>query len=63
MGYQKYREKILIGPVVVRLRDMLRQIAMVYDLQILSGKVKREHIHVFISAAFSELGLIIELKK
>jgi len=35
--------------VVARVRDLIRQIAMEHDLQILSGKVTREHIHVFIS--------------
>jgi len=35
--------------VAVRVRDLIRQIAMEHDLQILSGKVSREHIHVFIS--------------
>lgn len=45
----KYRKKILIGPVAVRVRDLIRQIAMEHDITILSGKVSREHIHVFIS--------------
>jgi len=44
----KYRKKILIGPVAVRVRDLIRQIAMEHDITILSGKVTREHIHVFI---------------
>jgi len=35
--------------VAVRVRDLIRQIAMGHDLQILSGKVSRDHIHVFIS--------------
>jgi putative transposase len=43
----KYRKKILIGLVAVRVRDPIRQIAMEHDLQILSGRVTREHIHVF----------------
>ena len=45
----KYRKKILTGPVAVRVRDLIRQIAMEHDIQILSGKVARDHIHVFIS--------------
>ena len=45
----KYRKKILVGPVAVRVRDLIRQIAMEHDLQILSGKVSRDHIHVLIS--------------
>ena len=35
--------------MAVRVRDLIRQIAMEHDLQILSGKVSRDHIHVFIS--------------
>lgn len=45
----KYWEKILIGPVAVRVCDLLRQIAMEHEIQILSGKVGRDHIYVFIS--------------
>ena len=38
-----------MGTVAVRVRDLIRQIAMEHDLQILSGKVSRDHIHVLIS--------------
>lgn len=40
---------MLIGPVAVRVRDVLRQIAMEHELQIISGKVARDHVHLFIS--------------
>ena len=42
-------QKILTGEVAGRVRDLIRQIAMEHDIQILSGKVSRDHIHVFIS--------------
>jgi len=45
----KYRKKVLIGPVAVRVRDLIRQIAMEHEIQIISGKVGRDHIHVLIS--------------
>ena len=45
----KYRKKVLIGPVAIRVRDLIRQIAMEHELQIISGKVACDHIHVFIS--------------
>ena len=45
----KYRKKVLTGPVAVRTRDLLRQIAMEHELQIISGKVAKDHIHMFIS--------------
>ena len=35
--------------MAVRVRDLVRQIAMEHDIQILSGKVSRDHIHVLIS--------------
>ena len=45
----KYRKKVLIGPVAIRVRDLIRQIAIEHELQIISGKVACDHIHVFIS--------------
>ena len=44
----KYRKKVLSGAVAVRVRDLLRQIAMEHELEIISGKVAGDHIHVFI---------------
>ncbi len=37
-------------PVVIRVRDLIRQIAMEHDIQILSGKISHGHMHVFISS-------------
>lgn len=31
------------------MRDLIRQIAMGHDLEIVSGKVARDHVHVFLS--------------
>ena len=45
----KYRKKVLLGPVAVRTRDILRQIALEHELEIISGKVAIDHIHMFIS--------------
>ena len=45
----KYRKNVLIGPVAVRTRDILRQIAMEHELEIISGKVASDHVHMFIS--------------
>jgi putative transposase len=45
----KYRKKVLLGEVAHRARDLLRQIAMEHELQIISGKVASDHIHVLIS--------------
>ena len=31
------------------MRDLLRQIAMEHELEIISGKVARDHVHLFLS--------------
>jgi putative transposase len=45
----KYRKRVLTGAVAVRARDLLRQIAAENDLQIISGKVAADHVHLFLS--------------
>ena len=44
----KYRKKVLTGEVALRVRDLIRQIAMEHELTILSGKVACDHIHVLV---------------
>ena len=45
----KYRKRILTGPVVIRVRDVLRQIALEHELEIITGKVASDHVHMFIA--------------
>ena len=45
----KYRKRVLTGEVAVRVRDLIRQIALEHELVVLSGKVARDHVHVFVS--------------
>ena len=45
----KYRKKVLTGEVAVRTRDILRRIAMEHELDIISGKVVPDHVHMFVS--------------
>ena len=45
----KYRKPVLVGPVALRVRDLLRQIAMEHELHIISGKVARDHVHLLLS--------------
>ena len=45
----KYRKKVLLGPVAIRARDVLRQIAFEHELEIITGKVASDHVHMFIS--------------
>ncbi len=45
----KYRKRVLTGQVAIRVRDVLRQIAMEHEIEIISGKIAADHIHMFIS--------------
>lgn len=45
----KYRKKFLVGDVALRVRDIIRTIASEHDLIIISGKIARDHVHVFLS--------------
>ncbi len=45
----KYRRPLLHGAVAVRVRDLVRQIAMEHELEIISGKVARDHVQVLLS--------------
>lgn len=49
MWVPKYRKAALTGEVALRARDLIRQIAAEHELEIISGKVARDHIHVFLS--------------
>jgi putative transposase len=39
----KYRKKVLVEPVAIRVRDLIRQIVTERELTILSGKGGRDH--------------------
>ena len=45
----KYRKKVLTGEIAIRARDVLRQIAMEHEIDIISGKVSSDHVHIFVS--------------
>ena len=45
----KYRKRLLTGQVAIRARDILRQIALEHELDIITGKVATDHVHMFIS--------------
>ena len=44
----KYRKRVMTGEVAIRTRDILRQIAMEHELEIITGKVASDHVHMFI---------------
>ena len=45
----KYRKKILVGDVAVRVRELMREICLANDIQIVKGHVSQDHIHLLIS--------------
>ena len=45
----KYRKAVLTGAVALRVRELIRRIAAEHELEIISGKVARDHVHVFLS--------------
>ncbi|MFQ5543265.1 MAG: IS200/IS605 family transposase [Nitrospiria bacterium] len=45
----KYRKRVLVGQVAIRCRDLLRQIALEHEVEIITGKVASDHVHMFVS--------------
>jgi len=45
----KYRKRVLTGQVAIRVRDLLRQISVEHEIEIISGKIAPDHVHVFVS--------------
>lgn len=46
----KYNYKILKGNLALRVRELLRIIAAEKDIEIIKGNVRKDHIHVLVSA-------------
>ncbi len=46
----KYRYKILENDIGMRVRTIIREVCMAYDLKILSGVVSKDHVHLLLSA-------------
>ena len=40
---------MLTGEVAIRTRDVLRQIALEYEIDIITGKVASDHVPMFVS--------------
>ena len=45
----KYRKKLLRADVVVRLRQIVREICSELEVEILKGHVSSDHVHLFVS--------------
>ena len=47
----KYRKKVLVGPVAERVRDLIREICKVNEVEIIKGHVSQDHIHLLVSVS------------
>ena len=45
----KYRKPIMIGQIALRTRDLIRMLFSKNDVEILSGHVGKDHIHLLVS--------------
>ena len=45
----KYRKKLLVGEVGLRLRKQVRDICSELGVEIIKGHVSRDHVHLFVS--------------
>ncbi len=46
----KYRYHVLTGDIALRVRELVRQTCEAFEIQILSGVVSKDHVHIFVSA-------------
>ena len=46
----KYRYNVLGGDIGIRVRSIIREVCMAYDLKILKGVVSKNHIHLLVSS-------------
>jgi putative transposase len=44
----KYRRPILSKEVAVRVRELVREICLMNEVQILKGHISRDHVHLFV---------------
>lgn len=46
----KYRHKVLVGEVALRVRELVRQTCDAFEIEVLSGVVSKDPVHLFVSA-------------
>jgi putative transposase len=60
----KYGYKVLSGDIALRLRIILRNICEKYDMSIIRGSVRADHIHILVKApAYLSISKIAQLLK
>ena len=45
----KYRYPVLIGDIGTRVRNLVREICQEHQVEIIRGRVAKEHVHIYIS--------------
>ena len=45
----KYRKRVLMGQIGIKIRDLIRRVCTELDVEIISGKVAPDHVHIFVS--------------
>ncbi len=45
----KYRYRVLTPEIGLRLRELIRQSCEAHDIEIISGRVSKDHVHLYIS--------------
>ncbi|QXF34163.1 IS200/IS605 family transposase [Photorhabdus luminescens] len=46
----KYRHKVLIGEVAIRVRELVRQTCEAFEIRILKGVVSKDHVHILVNS-------------
>ena len=46
----KYRDKVLTGDVALRVRELVRQTCEIFEIKILKGVVRKDHVPILVSA-------------
>jgi putative transposase len=46
----KYRYPVLTGDVAIRLRELVRQVCSIFEIEIIRGVVSKDHVHLLLSA-------------
>ncbi len=45
----KYRKPVLRADIAQRVRELIREICRVNDVEIIKGHISRDHVHIFVS--------------
>lgn len=46
----KYRKPVFVGKIAIRIIDLIRQVCQNNEVEILTGYVEKDHVHLLVSA-------------